>query len=110
MARRSPTLLLWMLTATFGPAAFAADDGLDFFEAKIRPILAERCERCHGSKKQQGGLRLDSKSGWARGGDQGAAVVPGNPEESLLIQAVRYDDEVLRMPPGGRLPEQEVAA
>ena len=83
----------------------AADAGLDLFESKIRPILVNRCEKCHGARKQEGGLRLDQKSGWARGGDQGPAIVPGKPEESLLVKAVRYADEDLQMPPGGKLPD-----
>ena len=70
----------------------------------------KRCEKCHGAKKQEGGLRLDQKSGWVRGGDQGAAVVPGKPEESLLVKAVRYATDDLQMPPDGKLPEREIAA
>ena len=72
--------------------------------------LRRACEKCHGAKKQEGGLRLDQKSGWARGGDQGPAIVPGKPEESLLVKAVRYTTDDLQMPPSGKLPEREIAA
>src|SRR4051812_471600 len=65
--------------------ALAADTaGVDFFESKIRPLLVKRCVSCHGAKKQRGGLRLDSRMGWERGGDSGPALVPGKPEKSLL--------------------------
>ena len=77
----------------------AADDraGMAFFEANIRPLLVERCYECHSSEKGQskGGLTLDTRAGWMTGGDSGAAIVPGKPEESLLIKAVRYDDAAL---------------
>ncbi|HZY90754.1 MAG TPA: PSD1 and planctomycete cytochrome C domain-containing protein, partial [Gemmataceae bacterium] len=93
------------------PRPFRAAD-LQFFEAKVRPVLVERCHGCHsaGAKKQRGGLRLDSRAGTLKGGDSGAAVVPGRPDESLLIKAVRYRDESLQMPPKGQLPAREVAA
>jgi hypothetical protein len=87
-----------------------AVDPTDFFEAKIRPLLVERCEECHGAKKQKGGLRLDSKAGWQTGGDTGAALKPGDPEASLLIKAVRYGDKDLQMPPKRQLAPEEVAA
>jgi hypothetical protein len=65
---------------------------LQFFERKVRPVLAERCYRCHGedAKKRRGGLRLDAREAVLRGGDSGPAVVPGRPEKSLLVQAVRH--------------------
>jgi Protein of unknown function (DUF1553)/Protein of unknown function (DUF1549)/Planctomycete cytochrome C len=108
--RGSTTLLLVMTTMLWSGSVVAADDGIDLFESKIRPILVKRCEKCHGEKKQEGGLRLDQKAGWARGGDQGPAIVPGKPHESLLVKAVSYADEALQMPPGGKLPEREVEA
>ena len=84
-----------------------------FFEAKIRPLFLERCVECHGEKKQKGGLRLDSRAGWQKGGDNGPAVVPGKADESLLIKAVRYTDDDLAMPPkkkGGKLGDSEISA
>ena len=77
----------------------AADD--DLFELRVRPLLIKHCLDCHGPKKQEGGLRLDSRSGWQRGGSRGPAIVPGEVEKSLLIRAVRYNDPQLQMPPGG---------
>jgi len=96
--------------AEAAPARPSAGD-YQFFEAKVRPLLIERCHACHSvrSKKQRGGLRLDSRAGILSGGDSGPAIVPGNPEKSLLVQAVRHQHESLRMPPKKRLPEQETA-
>jgi hypothetical protein len=69
----------------------------EFFEARIRPILAENCFSCHGPKKQQSGLRLDSREGLLKGADSGPVVVPGRPEESPLIEAIRHD-ATIKMP------------
>ena len=91
----------------------SADEGPAFFEAKIRPLLLDKCVECHGPEKQKGGLRLDSRSGWLKGGDNGPAIVPGKPDESLLIKAVRYADEDLAMPPkkkGGKLSDAQISA
>jgi hypothetical protein len=73
----------------------------DFFENKIRPLLANNCYKCHSQQavKIKGGLLLDTRAGWSTGGDSGPAIVPGNPEKSLLIKAVRYTDQDLQMPP-----------
>jgi len=88
------------------------DDGLEHFERRVRPVLVERCYECHSSRSRRlkGGLSLESREGWERGGLSGAAVVPGDPDASLVVQAVRYTDEELQMPPAGRLPAAEVAA
>jgi hypothetical protein len=111
MTRHATIHLLIVLYAAYLPAsALAGDSRLEFFESRVRPVLVQRCEKCHGPKKQQGGLRLDQKSGWARGGDQGPAIVPGKPDASLIIKAVRYHDDDLKMPPGGNLSEREIAA
>jgi hypothetical protein len=85
---------------------------LSFFESKIRPLFATKCDKCHSAaaKTLRGGLRLDYRGGWETGGDNGPAIVPGKPDESLLIQAVRYDDELLRMPPDGKLEDAELHA
>jgi cytochrome c553 len=88
----------------------AAD--LQFFEAKIRPILANNCYKCHSKEadKVRGGLLLDSREGMLHGGNTGPAIVAGKPDESLLIQAVRYKDEDLQMPPKGeKLSDQQIA-
>ncbi|WP_165253006.1 PSD1 and planctomycete cytochrome C domain-containing protein [Paludisphaera soli] len=84
--------------------------GLEYFEKQVRPLLIERCYECHssGAKAPKGGLSLDDPEGWVKGGDSGPAVVPGSPDESLLIDAVRYGS--LEMPPRGKLPAHEIAA
>ncbi|WP_165226674.1 PSD1 and planctomycete cytochrome C domain-containing protein [Aquisphaera insulae] len=89
-----------------------ADDGADFFEAKVRPVLVEHCYACHSSqaKAVKGGLRLDSRDGMLKGGTAGPAILAGKPEESPIVQAVRYDDETTRMPPKGKLPPQAIEA
>jgi hypothetical protein len=84
---------------------------LEFFEQKVRPILVEHCYSCHSekAKKLRGGLLLDSAAGWKKGGASGKpALVPGKPEESLLIQAVKQEGE-LSMPPGKKLPDAVIA-
>jgi len=94
------------------PRVAAADEtGDEFFEKRIRPLLVERCYECHSAqaKKLKGGLRLDTREGLSTGGDSGAAIVPGNPEESLLIKSVRRLDKDLSMPPKQALEESQVA-
>ncbi|HKX33590.1 MAG TPA: PSD1 and planctomycete cytochrome C domain-containing protein [Blastocatellia bacterium] len=86
-------------------------EGLEFFEKKIRPALAENCYGCHSAqaKKPQGGLLLDSIEGMLKGGASGQpAVVPGEPEQSLLIRAIRYTDPKLQMPFAGKLPDSTI--
>jgi len=85
-------------------------DGVAFFEAKIRPVLVERCYQCHsaGSDKVKGGLRVDHRDGMVKGGDGGPSVVAGKPEESPLIEAIRYGDDALRMPPKTPLTAEQV--
>src|SRR5215216_2474970 len=82
--------------------------GLDFFETSIRPLLVENCHSCHGQKKQKGELRLDSHASAMRGGELGAVIVPGKPDESLLIKAVRYLDADLSMPPKKKLSQKQI--
>ncbi|MEY4186157.1 MAG: hypothetical protein RIT02_1191 [Planctomycetota bacterium] len=86
----------------------SADD-LQFFESEVRPLLTDHCYECHAGESRilRGGLRLDHRAGWLRGGDSGPAIVPGDPQNSLLMQAVRY--ESMEMPPAGRLSEQQTA-
>ena len=94
MLRICVILVACLMTAGL---ASAVDD--DFFEARIRPTLADVCFRCHGDQKQSGGLRVDSLEALLRGGDSGPAIVPGSPATSLLIRALRRDDDVSAMPP-----------
>jgi hypothetical protein len=90
----------------------ASSGGIEFFEKKVRPILVEHCYECHSSasKKVKGGLLLDTRDGVLKGGDNGPAIVPGDPEKSLLVKAVRYSDPDLQMPPKDKkLPDAQIA-
>jgi hypothetical protein len=105
----SPLLAEQKAPAAGTPSA----EGIEFFEKKIRPILATQCYLCHSQESDplQGGLYLDSKEGLLRGGKSGApAVVPGKPEESLLVTALRHTNKDLKMPPGEPLPADQVEA
>src|SRR5438093_9832658 len=84
-------------------------DDIEFFEKKIRPILADRCYSCHGASaaKPKGSLRVDGREALLKGGDRGAAIVPGDPDRSLLIRAIRHAEDDLKMPPKGKLSEAE---
>ena len=91
----------------------ATAEDIAFFEKKIRPILADTCYECHSaeSKNIKGGLLLDSKDGIKKGGDSGPAIIPGNVNDSLLLEAVRYGNTELQMPPqkhGGKLPDHVI--
>jgi hypothetical protein len=111
MPRRLPTAVVALLVCAGAARASGPDSrGVEFFEKKIRPVLAEHCYTCHsqGAKKLRGGLLLDSREGLLKGGDSGPAIVPGQPEKSLLIKALRQAHE-LRMPPKGKLPEAVIA-
>jgi hypothetical protein len=113
MMRTGALLLLFGLAAEGrqdpAPAPDAA--GLEFFEKKIRPVLVEKCYSCHSaqSEKLKGNLHLDTREGTLKGGDLGPSVVPGDPDRSLLIKAIRFTDEDLRMPPKKRLPAEQIA-
>jgi len=101
-------LFFVMLVSADGADSSSAT-GVAYFEKHIRPLLASRCYSCHSlrAKKNEGGLLLDSRAGWTVGGDSGhAVVVPGDVDESLLIQAIRYTDPDLRMPPDKPLSKQ----
>ena len=97
---------LMMVTPGLGSAE--ATDTREFFETRIRPVLANNCFACHTNSKL-GGLQLDSREHLLKGGNSGAAIVPGKPEESLLIRAVNHTHERLKMPLGSKLKDQEVA-
>jgi hypothetical protein len=80
------------------------------FESVVRPLLIENCQKCHGPKKQNGGLRLDRPDGAIKGGDSGPAVVRGRPEESLLLKAIKRHPDVSPMPPDKPLAAESVRA
>ena len=112
--------LLMVASTLIGQATVAAAADSDktspqavkFFESRIRPLLAGQCYECHSrqAKKVKGGLLLDTRAGWSKGGDSGKPViVPGQPEESLLVKAVRHELEDLAMPPKKKLLESQIA-
>ena len=108
MARQCWTLSIVLVLAT--ASACADEDGVTLFETKIRPILAGTCFKCHGGEKTAHNLRVDSREALIRGGKSGAAVAPGEPGKSLLLKAVRRDDDaVSHMPPDGPLTKEVVA-
>jgi hypothetical protein len=119
MAFRRPTFGCWSFCAAIlcvlnlcralAQSAEPAPDEADFFEKRIRPVLVEHCYECHSaqSDKLKGKLLLDSRETSRKGGESGPAVVPGDPDASLLIQALRY--ETYEMPPKGKLPPAVIA-
>ncbi len=105
-----PTRLLCVLVLVAVVTPAPAVQAAGFFEQKIRPILVERCFRCHSAEsgKRMSGLALDTREGLLKGGDAGPAIVPGRPGASLLIKAIRGEDD-WEMPPDGKLAPKEVA-
>ncbi len=93
------------------PAPDLSPEQIEFFEKRVRPVLVERCYSCHSeqAKKLKGGLYLDTRERTLKGGDSGPALLPGKPDESRLIKAVRYADEDLQMPPKEKLPAEQIA-
>src|SRR5436305_1345364 len=89
MRRMTSILLSAFLVAIQPTPGVGGDKKADFFEMKVRPLLVAKCYKCHGGTTSKGGLRLDSLAGLVKGGDSGPALVPGDPEKSLLIRAVR---------------------
>jgi len=106
-----PLMLLVALSWGRADAADLTPAQTDFFENKIRPVLADNCYKCHSTQaeKVKGGLLLDSRDGLLKGGDTGVAIVPGNPEASLLIKAMRYTDPDLQMPKNKKLDDDQIA-
>ncbi|MCZ6796206.1 MAG: PSD1 and planctomycete cytochrome C domain-containing protein [Planctomycetota bacterium] len=103
-------MILGLLGALTVTAVARPGSDEEFFESRVRPVLVAKCQRCHGPKKQKASLRLDSRAAVLKGGESGPAVVPGRPEKSLLIRAVRRVDPDLRMPPKGELSAAEIEA
>jgi len=99
-----------LLAAHSGRADTLTPEDTAFFESKVRPLLLAQCYSCHGDKAVQGGLRLDSRDALLKGGEHGAALIAGRPEQSLLIRAIQYTDKSLQMPPKGRLSDAQIAA
>ncbi len=99
------TLLLLPVASAAAPDPPAVRD--DFFEKEVRPLLVERCLKCHGETKPKGDLKLTSRDNMLEGGVRGPAVAPGKPDDSLIVQAVRFKDAP-KMPPTGKLDDQEI--
>jgi cytochrome c553 len=111
--RRTLVLLPLVLAAPAAPAAQPAADraaAVAFFETKVRPLLAAHCSNCHAAEtNSKGGLRVDDRNGLLQGGNRGPAVVPGHPEKSLLLRAVRHAAPGPKMPPSKRLSDEQIA-
>lgn len=109
---RVSRILLILFVGLFAGQSFADDNasGLRFYQSKILPLLRQHCLDCHSHEagKARGGLVLDSAASMRTGGETGPAIEPGDPDASLLIHAVRYQDSALEMPPSGRLSESEI--
>jgi hypothetical protein len=106
MIARSLALLVLLAPAAAQEPKKPSPEALEFFEKKVRPVLVERCHSCHSAeaKKLKGAFRVDSREAILKGGDAGPAIVPGEPDKSLLVKAVRYVDPDLKMPPKEKLP------
>ena len=118
MKSRTSSLLFFAASFCSSPLSAAedkssepTDEQKNFFERKIRPVLVEKCYECHSvqAKKVKGGLLLDTREATLHGGDSGPAVVPGNPAASALMEAIRYGNKDMEMPPKGKLPDSVIA-
>ena len=109
--RRSCLLASLLICATRGAAGGTDEAGAEFFEMRVRPLLAEHCYGCHSAKaeKVKAGLLVDSREGLLKGGESGPALVAGKPEQSRLIEAIRYSNPEVQMPPRRRLSDDQVA-
>ena len=102
--------VIWLSVCLLHGITVYADDASAFFNVQILPILRSRCYECHSRKDgAEGGLALDSRSGWEVGGDHGPAVTPHNLQKSPLIRAIRHLDSNSAMPPKKKLPPLEIA-
>ena len=100
-----------MCLLSFGFAPIRAAESpaaLAYFEKEVRPLLIGQCLKCHGPKKQEAGLRVDSRSALLKGGESGPAIVPGKPKEGTLLPAVRHAGKI-QMPPSGKLEDPKIA-
>src|SRR5260221_2776238 len=112
-ASKSNLPLCFALVGFLAAPAFGQDKapnsaGVQFFETNVRPVLVDRCYQCHGPEMQKAKLRVDSRAGLLRGGKSGPALQAGNPDDSLMIQAIRHSED-LQMPPRMKLPAKPIA-
>jgi cytochrome c len=101
------TALLWQ------PRPVAAQAKTDMYVKTVQPIFANNCYRCHGGDNHRGGMQLDTKEHIMKGGKDGAIIVPGHPEQSMLIALIRHEgpvDDPKPMPPKGKLSDEDIAA
>ena len=114
LSRLSVTICLVLAALCFVPivglAATPTPTQIEFFEKHIRPVLAGECYECHSSAKRKGGLALDTRDGLLKGGESGPALVPGQPNSSLLLQALRHTHPSLKMPKNGAKLDARVIA
>ncbi len=106
---RRALLCLTAVSVTAPAENPARDDAGGFFDKRVAPILSKRCLGCHNNDLNDGGISFLDRDSLIKGGGRGPAVVPGKPEDSVLIHAVRQDGD-LKMPPGGKLSARETAA
>ena len=99
---------VWSSEDETSPRNSPTDAEIRLFETKIRPLLANHCNDCHGADTQESDLRLDSLEGMLTGGKAGAAIVPGEAKRSLVVTAVSYQDNDLKMPPDEKLSDQQI--
>jgi hypothetical protein len=119
MVVETRTRLIWAIalaavfTVGFVAPALRAEspspEDAELFEKKIRPILVDKCQKCHGSQRQKGGLRLDSREAAFKGGETGPVIIVGHPEKSELVRAVNYEADGFQMPPTGKLDADSIA-
>lgn len=101
--------LLFLLLASFATANAAnAHKDARFFDRRVAPILERRCLPCHNQELKDGGVSFRDRDSLLKGGPRGPAVVPGQPDQSVLIRAIRHDSEP-KMPPGPKLPAKDIA-
>ena len=107
-------ILIVIALSLLGAPEEPSQNRINLFEKKIRPVLAERCYQCHSAEADRAGmlfgkLQLDTREGVEQGGSRGPAVVPGRPDQSILIEALKHTDRSLAMPPGGKLSDSVLA-
>ncbi|MEK6260968.1 MAG: c-type cytochrome domain-containing protein, partial [Planctomycetota bacterium] len=101
--------LAWGIGSPLLAADAPSPEQLEFFEKQVRPLLVEHCSECHGAKKSEAGLRLDTKRGFAKGSDTGPIVVAGNVDASRLMKVLSYREGDTQMPPKGKLSDEKIA-